>query len=72
MISKLGSTPADHVEFTDMDSKTKSEHADDVETLGAEERRLREKKLVRKLDMTLLPIVVGTGKTRSPITHVSY
>jgi hypothetical protein len=57
MSSKPESDLSAHVEF-DHDEKLKLEKVGDVEAHPVdEERRRREKKLVRKLDLTLLPMV---------------
>ena len=58
MSPKPESDPSDHIESIDLDNKlTSTLHENDLETLGSEERRLQEKRLVRKLDLTLLPVV---------------
>lgn len=58
MSSKPESNLSNHIEFPDHGEKLKSEHLSDVESIQIdEERRCREKRLVRKLDLTLLPMV---------------
>lgn len=58
MSSKPTSDVSGHIEFTDLNIKHKPEFIKDVEELALDEdRRRREKRLVRKLDMTLLPMV---------------
>jgi hypothetical protein len=58
MSFKQESASANHVELSDLDAKLKTEHISDVEAAPLDEEWFRqEKSVVRKLDLTLLPIV---------------
>lgn len=61
MHSDLKSDLPTHLEFADLDKKSTTEKATatkDIEAITSDpDRRRREKRLVRKLDLTLLPMV---------------